>query len=270
MPGDKTVTHPLTGWQITFNEEAHSYIDDQGNAYASGTGLVSAFFPEFDIEFHAERIAARDNRLTMDVIADWNRKRDESCRYGTKVHEHAENLILGRSPAKPDTEKERIAFSAVDKALAGLNQHYDIIGCEQIIFAPCLHLAGTIDLPVRSKTTGRLGVFDWKTNETLDITARFGDYAKQPISHIPDCNGNHYRMQFAVYAHIMRIGQYVALDEPFDNAIIYIPPMSQDPAFVPMQDAPSEAEAMTKTWENAYFNQTLPAPEFLKTARKAA
>lgn len=270
MPQTKTVAHPVLPWSITFTEEDHSYIDIDGSAYASGTGLVSVFFPQFDTDYHAARIATRDGTTPDQVKAAWEQKAKAACDYGTRVHEHAENLILGRSTATPATEKERIAFEAVDKALVGIRQHFDIIGCEQIIFAPCLHLAGTIDLPVRHKRTGRLGILDWKTNEGLDLSPRFNQTGLPPIRHIGDCNGNHYRLQFAVYAQIMRIGQYVALDEPFDNAVIYIPPMSPNPAWVPMQDAQQEANDMIVAWESAYFAQDLSAPEFIEKTRKAA
>jgi hypothetical protein len=270
MPNNQTATHPKTGWSITFTESDHSYIDDQGSRYASGTGLVSVFFPQFDTRYHATRIAAREKRAVESVIAQWEAKAKEAGDYGTTVHGYAESLILGRSSTKPATEKERVAFSAVDRALVGIRQHYDIIGCEQIIFAPCLHLAGTIDLPVRRKIDGRYGILDWKTNEAIDLTPRFNQTALPPIQHIPDCNGNHYRLQFAIYAQIMRIGQYVDLDEPFDNGIIYIPPMSPNPAWIPMADAKPEADAMIRCWESAYFNQELSAPELLEKTRKAA
>jgi hypothetical protein len=267
MPATQTHTHPHTRQTITFTEADHSYVDDLGHRYASGTGLVAAFFPHFNPDEHAPRIAARRNTTPEAIKAEWEANATESADYGTNCHAYAEASIKGLPTPAPTTERERHAFRAIDKALVGINRNYTILGCEQIIFAQCLHLAGTIDLPVRRKRDRMLGILDWKTNKSIDITPRFPGHGYKPIQHIPDCNANHYRLQFATYAQIMRIGQYTSLDEPFDNGLIWLPPMSDTPQWIHMPDATKEADDMIRAWERGYFNQDLPADKYLHNIR---
>ncbi len=270
MPATQTHTHPHTRQTITFTEADHSYVDDTGHRYGSGTGLLSAFFPHFDPDAHAPRIAARRNTTPEAIKAEWEAHAAESCEYGTRCHAYAEASIKGTQRPAPTTEREIHAFKAIDKALVGINNKYTILGCEQIIFAQCLHLAGTIDLPVRRKRDRMLGILDWKTNKSIDITPRFPGHGYKPIQHIPDCNGNHYRLQFALYGQIMRIGQYLALDEPLDNGVIWLPPMSDSPQWIRMTDAMDEADAMIRSWERGYFNQEIPAHEYLEKCKLMA
>jgi hypothetical protein len=270
MPPTQTATNPKTKTTITFRESDHSYIDDSGARYASGTGLVSCFFPHFDTDAHAHRISVRQNVTPEAIKAEWKAKADDACAYGTLVHAYAEAIIKGMQTPIPNTQREITAFRAVDKAVVGINRLYNILGAEKIIFAECAHLAGTIDMPVKRKRDGMLGILDWKTNASIEMTPRFPGHGYSPIQHIPDCNANHYRLQFAVYAHIMRIGQYVALDQPFSNGIIHIPQLSDNPVWIPITDAMPEADAMIKCWERGYFNQELPANEYLEKCKRMA
>jgi hypothetical protein len=272
MPTTQTHNHPRTRQTITFTEADHSYVDDTGHRYASGTGLVSAFFPHFDPDEHAPRIAARLNTTPEAIKAEWEAHAMESCDYGTNCHEYAEASIKGTPTPTPTTERERCAFLAIDKALVGINRNYTILACEQIIFAQALHLAGTMDLFARRKRDRMLAVLDWKTNKAIDLKAKFGGTGFKPIQHIQDCNANHYRLQFALYGQIMRIGQYLGLDEPLDNGVIWLPPMSSEPKWIRMPDAKEEADAMIRAWERGYFGQGLAADEYLHKikTRKAA
>jgi hypothetical protein len=268
MPATQTATHPHTRQTITFTEADHSYVDDTNHRYASGTGLVAAFFPHFNPDEHAPRIAARRNTTPEAIKAEWEAHATESCDYGTHCHEYAEASIKGTPTPAPATERERHAFRAIDTALVGINRNYTILACEQIIFAQCLHLAGTMDLFARRKRDRMLAVLDWKTNKAIDLTAKFGGTGHKPIQHIGDCNGNHYRLQFATYGQVMRIGQYLALDEPLDNGVIWLPPMSAEPQWIRMQDAKAEADAMIRCWERGYFGQGLAADEYLRRVRE--
>jgi hypothetical protein len=224
MPATQSATHPHTRQTITFTEATHTYVDDTNHRYASGTGLVAAFFPHFNPDEHAPRIAARRNTTPEAIKAEWEANATESADYGTNCHAYAEASIKGLPTPAPTTERERHAFRAIDKALVGINRNYTILGCEGTGF--------------------------------------------KPIQHIQDCNGNHYRLQFALYGQVMRIGQYLALDEPLDNGVIWLPPMSDDPQWIRMPDAKAEADAMIRCWERGYFGQGLAADEYLKRVKE--
>jgi len=123
-----------------------------------------------------------------------------SAAYGTEVHNYAEACVKGGGRPEPTSTLSRMAYDAVNEALRMISRHYDILGSECLVFDPLFRVAGTIDLPLRHKATGKLCIADWKTNQAIDVTPRFAGRGRPPIEHIPDCNGNHYRLQFALYA----------------------------------------------------------------------
>lgn len=249
----KKAKHKVLPFEISFDEPSHQYLDNEGRDYISVTTLVHRFFPKFDTAGMSKRIATREGVLQAEILARWDKKRDAACEYGTLVHNYAEACVKGDTPPRPRSGHTQMAFDAVQSALRLISGHYDILGAEKIVFDPVYRVAGTIDLPLRHRATGRLCIADWKTNEAIDMTPRFPGMGLPPIAHIPDCNGNHYRLQFAMYAEIMRGSGYVPPDTEFSNAIIYIPPATGRPVWIPCDDAPAEARAMLNAWESEFF-----------------
>ena len=250
----KTAKHRKLPFNITFDEPTHVYLDNEGSDYISVTTVVNRFFPVFDSAGAAARVSKREGISIPKVLARWDAKRDASCEYGTAVHNYAENVVKKRRNPKPISAPMSMAYDAVDEALRMISVHYEVLGSECIVFDPLYRVSGTIDLPLRHRETGRYCIADWKTNEAIDLTPRFPGMGLPPISHIPDCNGNHYRIQFALYAQIMRATGYVPADTEFSNAIIYIPPNTGRPVWIPVEDAPVEAAAILDAWESDFFS----------------
>lgn len=257
----KRASHPkLEGWDITFDSDDHSYRDSTGQVYVSGTSFIKKFFPAFDAQANAARVAARENRLEMEVIAEWNAKRDASAKYGTRVHEYAEAKILGTPTGLPSSPKEIVARRAVDAALHMLRDHYEILGAEAIVFDPLHKIAGTIDLPARNKQTGALAVLDWKTSE--EISDKSYAMALPPIQYIPDSKRVRYGLQLSLYGFIQVDTGYVAPRTPVETALIHIQPDNPDPVWIPLPYAPALIQALVIHEHN---NRTLdPNPSWLR------
>lgn len=239
----KRATHPkLEGWEITFDPADHSYRDSTGQVYTSGTSFVKKFFPVFDAMANAERVARRENRLAMEVVAEWNAKRDASAKYGTRVHAYAEDRILGRNSGIPSSPREITARRCVDAALLMLREHYEILGAEMIVFDPLHRVAGQIDLPARNRKTGALAVLDWKTNE--EITDKSYAMALPPIQYIPDSKITHYGLQLSLYGFIQVDTGYVEPGTPVETAVIHIQPGNPDPVWMPLPYAPAIIQAL--------------------------
>lgn len=250
----KTVQHPaLEHWSITFDDAAHTYTDNEGRVYTSVTQFVKSFFPPFDAVAAASRIAARDGRLEMDVVAEWRQKATFAAEYGTRVHAYAEALIMGAPRPHPVSDKDRRAFAIVDHAVSALSAQYEFLGAEQIIFDPLFEIAGMIDLPARNRTSGALAVLDWKTCE--DITNdSFGRSALAPIKYLPDSKQAHYMLQLSTYAWLLTDPEssgYPSVGEPVELALIHIPHIGDSPVWRPLPYDPRAVAAMIEhRWKN--------------------
>jgi len=239
----KLTKHPVLPVTLTYDPVPHTYTDDAGILYESVTTLVKRAFPPFDAQAAAERVAARENRLALDVLAEWKAKGDAAAAAGTLVHAYAESLVLG-TPALdiPDNlppwarQYARHAFKAVDTALCALRDSYELLPPEQIVFDPLFEVAGTIDLPARNRKTGALAILDWKTCESITDDA-YWHTALPPIAHIRASKLAHYTLQLSIYAWMLTdpiYSAYPSAGEPAELALIHLPHDAHDPVWMPV------------------------------------
>ena len=211
--------------------------------------MVDRYFPVFDTAAQSAKIAARENRLELEVVTEWDAKAKAAAEYGARVHAYAEALVLGEKPALPTDAKDVNAFRIVDKALVMLSDHYEFLPPEQIIFDPLYLTAGTIDLPARNKSTGTLAVLDWKTCESITSDS-FGAWGLPPIKHVPASKIEHYTIQLSLYGFILTdpTGSYPSTGEPVELALIHIPHFGTDPIWRPVAYRAKEAAEILLNW----------------------
>lgn len=210
MPSSTVTAH--RGDECRFEEEAHVYwFGGEGasarlsNRMMSASTLVHQFCAPFDERGAAERAAAREGRAAADVLAAWAARRDEACLFGTRVHEVAEDCLLGRAPRNaPRNARERAYFRAAwgyaSRLRAG-EGGAEVAGVERTVFWPSARVAGTADLVVRRG--GVLHVEDWKTNESLMRPAFCRMLA--PFAHLPDDALTRYALATSLYRLVMQL-----------------------------------------------------------------
>ena len=244
MPGTSTSTNP-SGIKITFEEKTHKYwsvIDGKELRYVSGTTFVHKFIPEFDEMRVSAMVAKKRGVSQQEILNEWHQKRDESCFFGTKVHETAEDVLTGRPFRNtPQNAKEEIVFNRAKAFATKFKNELDILGVEQIVFDHRLKLAGTIDLLARSKKDGSILVLDWKTNQTIQTKNNF-EKCLFPIDHLDNCNFYHYALQLSLYQFLLTYGGYYPKDTKFKRALIHINTECADVIQVP--DLTSEIKDM--------------------------
>ena len=241
----KTVTHPIEPIALTFDPTGHTYTDNLNRPYISVTSFVKSFFPPFDEQAAAARIAARTGRLEMEIITDWNQKRTVSAAFGTAVHAHAEARIRNQQPVAASSALEQRAFGIVDNAISMLSDSYELLSAEQIIFDPLFQIAGTLDLFAMSRSTGLISIIDWKTCETINNDS-YGQ-ARPPIAAVRDSKLNHYALQLSLYAMILTDSEYSGYPsrgEPVELALIHIAPDRPEPVWIQLPNLRQECTAM--------------------------
>jgi hypothetical protein len=242
----RTVKHPELPVSIVYDSVPHTYTDDAGTQYTSGTTFIKQSFKPFDEAAAVAAEVAKTKRLEMDILADWKKKRDESAEFGNRVHAYAESLVVGTKPPAATTPRERRARKIVDEALVMLAKDYEFLGAEQIIFDPLFLLAGMIDLPARNRKTGALAILDWKTCESI-TNDNYGQMALPPIAHVRDSKVSHYALQLSLYGWILTDSNYSAYPsagEPVECAMIHVPHIGNDPVWRPVPYMAAEIKAL--------------------------
>ena len=207
----RTACHP-SGQSIEFHPGPHEYRFN-GESLPSVTRLIHRWFPEFDAEVVAKKKAEREGGSYEALVREWARKRDEAATFGSKIHAMAEKMILENSHAAADdlahTEREQSFLSAVKEALKRIQLGYDFVETEKILFSPALKVAGTVDLLLRSRSTGEYVIADWKTNREIKYSAFRQEKGFGPCEGIENCNFNHYSLQVSAYGELLLREGYV-------------------------------------------------------------
>lgn len=224
MPGTSTSTNPR-GVQITFTERTHKYesiVNNKKLVYVSGTGFVHSFVPEFDEDGISKRVAEKQGKTQKEILDEWHKKRDESCYFGTKVHEIAEDTLKGMPYRNsPQDLREEIVFNKAKAYAQKFKDSMDILGIEQIVFDERLRLAGTIDLLMRSKKDGSIVIADWKTNSEIKTENKF-ENCLDPIAHLPNANYYHYCLQLNLYQFLLTYSGYYSKNTQFKRILIHL------------------------------------------------
>ncbi len=220
----RTARHPK-GFQIEFDPEPHHYLLD-GKQLTSVTKLIQKWFPQFDAEAVAKKKADREGGSFESLLAEWSRKRDEAASFGTKIHLMADKILQEKDDRAADalveSERERSYLAAVREALVRIGRGYEVVESEKIVFSPGNMVAGTVDLLLRSLTTGEYVIADWKTNREIKYESFRQEMGLGPCRKLPNCNFNHYSLQASAYGELLTSEGYIEMSTSVRGVLLHL------------------------------------------------
>ena len=240
MPGT-SVAKNKNGVELHFDEEPHEYytLDKCGNRtlYTPVTAFVERFFPKFDSENIAPRVAAKRGVSTEDILREWKETADAACKFGTRVHECAEDTMRG-NPLRnsPVDAREAETFKHAVEIAKKIRTKYEVLGIEKVTFVERLKLAGTVDLFVRSKQSNgsyKYWILDYKTNKKIEQENPWGKFGYAPFQNMPDNNFSHYTIQLNVYQKMLQINGEIPEGAEVGRALLHITPAGVFPYKIP-------------------------------------
>ena len=240
MAFTKKAYHP-SGEVIYFDDKYHKYYTDKRDSFTSCTSLIHNFFPKFDTETISKRYAAKHGLTQKEVLASWDKARNDGCELGTGVHDFVENKLTGGMvvPAKSDKESAMRVHAA--KAADWLTWRYDLLEVEKIIYSNDYGVAGMADLIMRDGDT--IYILDWKTNKELKYNNRFQS-GLDPIGDLEDCNYVHYTLQLNIYRHLLEKEGYYPDVSKYVMQLIYLTVDGYE--FIPIEDQQFNAHKILK------------------------
>ncbi|MBI9090735.1 MAG: PD-(D/E)XK nuclease family protein [Desulfobacterium sp.] len=228
---DKTAYHPDGDHVITFREGPHTYTDNHGTRYLSGTGFVGRFFGKFDAEAVSLRCSQGKNpkyagRPPGDIRAEWSAEARRGSSEGDNTHEYAESQISSwpadRVPG-PISDRCTALFVQADRAVAGLLSRFTFIGAEMVIFSPDLCLSGMVDLLMYDPSTNEILILDWKQNKEISRENPWQS-GLPPIDHLQATDISKYTLQLSTYQYILDRESYFPTVSGFRRALIHLTP----------------------------------------------
>ena len=196
---------------LKFDEATHRYFLN-GIKIISVTKLVSKYKPVFDEDGAIlERCAFLAKTSKEEMKARWDKKKNDACDFGKKIHLEIEDYIKFKKPVSGQVAE---CVKKIDEA--------ETVYPEVKLCSPRFAVAGTSDL-VRVFKGGEFDIIDWKTNSKFS-TPMNNPYRKnmlEPISDLGDSAWETYSLQLWCYAIMLEEFGYKLKQSP---TIIWLNP----------------------------------------------
>lgn len=202
---------------VIFTPEDHSYqsVDPAENiSWLSVTTLVSHFKQPFNAKEQAKKSAKNKNSkwfgmTPSDIEALWSRESERATTLGTFYHNQREEDLtqcttINRWGVEIPVIKPQVREDG--KKEAPVQRLEDGVYPEHFVYSRMTGICGQSDLVEVIK--GVVYITDYKTNKEIKMES-FKNWqgTKQkmlsPLSHLDDCNFNHYALQLSIYMHII-------------------------------------------------------------------
>ena len=202
---------------VIFKEEGHVYEsnDQEKIDWTSVTSFIGKFKPKFDATGQAKK-SAKNKRskwygmTEKEILAAWESETQRAIGLGNWYHNQREADMLDFKTIerhgvevpiiKPLVNDEGVKTAPEQKLKDGVYP-------EHFVYLKSTQLCGQADLV--EVVNGYINITDYKTNKEIKekgFTNWEGITSKMynPVSHLDDCNLNHYNLQLSIYAYIIK------------------------------------------------------------------
>lgn len=200
---------------LIFKPEKHEYIsiNNENIPWTSVTSFISRFKQPFD----ADTISVKSSKNKKskwygmkpeEIRAAWKSEAKRATDLGTWYHNQRETDLCGLDtieregvvvPVVKPVEVDGVKYAPEQKLTEGVYP-------EHMVYLKSVGLCGQSDLV--EVVNGKVNITDYKTNKeikTESFTSWDGGKQKMhsPLSHLDDCNLNHYNLQLSLYMYII-------------------------------------------------------------------
>ena len=202
---------------LTFTEEGHKYESTEAEKidWISVTSFIGMFKPKFDAKAQAKK-SSKNKRskwygmTEKEILQAWQNESDRAIKLGNFYHNQREADMLDfKTIERYGVEVPIIKPIIDDKGtkIAPDQKVSDGVYPEHLVYLKSARLCGQADLV--EIVNGYINITDYKTNKEIKskgFTNWEGITSKMynPVSHLDDCNLNHYNLQLSIYAYIIK------------------------------------------------------------------
>ena len=204
---------------IVFEAVTHSYVSidpEDKTKWVSVTTLLGSLKQPFDSEAIATKCSTNNKKTNKwygmtvkEIQSAWKKESDRACALGNWYHDQREQDIVGCETIVRYDEALPVIKPLLDgfgKKLAPLQKLINGIYPEHMVYLKSAGICGQSDLVEVVNNT--VHITDYKTNKKIDRESfkNWEGISKKmlgPVSHMDDCNLNHYNLQLSIYMYII-------------------------------------------------------------------
>lgn len=176
--------------ELQFDAQKHSY-EVRGKPLTSVSKTIHKYVEKVDFDKIAGFVAKKRGITKEEVLAEWEAKKIASCNQGTLVHTFGENYNGMQKPTNGFEE-------AIVKFWDNIPDYIEPFLFELQMFSETLGIAGTSDIILFNRKTGKFIIADYKTNEDLFKNYK-GKTLLEPFEDLLDSPYNKYQLQLSMY-----------------------------------------------------------------------
>jgi ATP-dependent exoDNAse (exonuclease V) beta subunit len=205
---------------IIFKEQDHIYesidenLEKDNITWTSVTSFIGKFKPKFDAKKQAKK-SCKNKRskwygmTPKEILAAWDGETQRAIKLGNWYHNQREDGLLEFSTIEREGVEVPIIKPIIDGAgikIAPEQKLQDGVYPEHLAYLKSAAICGQADLV--TVVNGKVTITDYKTNKEIKekgFTNWEGVTSKmyKPLSHLDDCNLNHYNIQLSLYMYII-------------------------------------------------------------------
>ena len=234
---DKKAYHPNGTDNIWFREKYHTYTDNLGTIYTSGTSFSKPFFLQFNAIEISIKCSKGNNpkysgRSPEEIRAEWAAEGKRGSSEGDNAHEYAEGVMSGWELSRlayPISERCLLLFCQVRRIADFLLKKYVFVAAEMIVFSPELKIAGMVDLIMWDPIAKEILIIDWKNNKNTPTTINTFQSGLPPIDHLQQTDINKFSLQLSLYQYIIIKENYFPDAVGYRRVLIHLTPTDAIP-----------------------------------------
>ena len=174
---------------------------------ASGSALIGAVRDSgvargkraHDFDSHDEEWFTFEREMTdVEIARSWEENALLKRNMGTEAHLQMQLYVEGQ-PHRSDDAEVVVGKTFLDRIV----DDWEAYRTEWEVVAPDADLAGSIDLVIRHRNTGKLAILDYKRSPKLCTGLRGFAPMLSPFSHLQDCDGAAYALQLSIYQYML-------------------------------------------------------------------
>ena len=201
---------------IKFEPKEHKYTSIEGTPnikWTSVTSCISLFKEPFDTDTIAKKASKNKRSKWYDMpVAEiklrWGQESERAIKLGSWYHDQREKDVSGlNSITREDTVLPVYQIQEEDGVKIAPDQKLtDGIYPEHMVYLKSAGICGQADRI--EVVNNKVNVYDYKTNKEIKTSSyvNWEGISKKmlgPLSHLDDCNLNHYALQLSIYMYII-------------------------------------------------------------------
>lgn len=214
---------------IKFHDKEHKYYLN-GVKTKSVTSVIGEYKHPFDKDYWSQKKADERGITKEEILAEWKYKADFSCEKGSAFHEYAENFLTNKVFPFPEhkitemlggIENMLECRTAVNTLIDMFQKFYDDsfgklipVRAEVVVGDEEWGVTGMIDQLFFNEKSGKLEIWDWKTNKAIKRKNKWQQF-KKPLSHLDVCELNTYSLQLSFYKLIVERNTELELGDSY-------------------------------------------------------